>query len=417
MLLNWIRFMRGYVLIKLSGYAPERFLNLCSNHNIFVWDIEKQGACFLMKMSIGGFRRVRPIVRKTKTKIMILEKHGLPFFIFKNRKRKAFFAGMLMSAVLLYAMSLFVWDIRVEGSVRYTQDMILELLEDNHISHGMKKSDVNGEDIQFLLRDAYPGITWASVSMEGTRLLIQIKESILTDEKVFLEQNTSDHIPGTDLVSPVDGVITDMIVRRGTPVKRIGESASHGEVLVSGRLDIVNDYKEVVRYEYCEADADIYMEYEKACSFVQERNYKKTVYSGELKKGYFFKFGAHDIFLKPQLEDEKTYDRKTEIKQFRLLDHFYLPVYWGYVEYRQYDIASAIYDEEEIRGLLETELQEELRDLEKKGVQIIENSVKIQIDKSRGVASGHLLVREKVKEVRPTEVLPDPVISREASEN
>ena len=122
--------MRGYVLVKLLGYAPERFLNLCSNHNILVWDIEKQGACYIMKMSIRGFRRIRPLARKTTTKIMILEKHGLPFFIFNNRKRKAFFAGMFMCAGLLYVMSLFIWDIRVEGSVRYTPDLILKFLED-----------------------------------------------------------------------------------------------------------------------------------------------------------------------------------------------------------------------------------------------------------------------------------------------
>jgi len=410
--------MRGYVLVKLLGYAPERFLNLCSNHNILVWDIEKQGACYIMKMSIGGFRRIRPLARKTKTKIMILEKHGLPFFIFNNRKRKAFFAGMFMCAGLLYVMSLFIWDIRVEGSVRYTPDLILKFLEDNQITHGMKKSDVNGEDIQFLLRSEYSGISWASVSIEGTRLLIQIKESILTDQTDLPNDDEEDtENKGMDLIAPSDGKITHMIVRKGTPLKETGDLVKKGEVLVSGRLEIMNDYKEVQRYAYCIADADILIEYERRYSSERNRSYKKHVYTGEKKRGLFLKIGSHDVFLKPSAEDYKNYDRKTNISQLLLFDNFYLPVYWGYVDYNEYEAVPALYTEEEMKSLLEAKIREDLSDLEKKGVQIIENSVKIHIDKSRGMASGHLLVREKATELKSTEIMPDPVLPEEALEN
>ena len=39
MLIQMIRLLQGYVTLRVSGYAPERFLNLCSLANILVWDI------------------------------------------------------------------------------------------------------------------------------------------------------------------------------------------------------------------------------------------------------------------------------------------------------------------------------------------------------------------------------------------
>ncbi len=38
-----LKFIRGYVQIKVWGFAPERFLNLCSNKNILLWDIRREG--------------------------------------------------------------------------------------------------------------------------------------------------------------------------------------------------------------------------------------------------------------------------------------------------------------------------------------------------------------------------------------
>ena len=32
-----LRYLSGYVCVELTGYATERFLNLCTNHDINLW--------------------------------------------------------------------------------------------------------------------------------------------------------------------------------------------------------------------------------------------------------------------------------------------------------------------------------------------------------------------------------------------
>ncbi len=44
-MLQFIQYLKGYVCIRVWGYSPERFMNLCSNHDILLWNIENHGEC------------------------------------------------------------------------------------------------------------------------------------------------------------------------------------------------------------------------------------------------------------------------------------------------------------------------------------------------------------------------------------
>ena len=39
---EWVKRLQGYVKIRVWGFAPQRFINLCSNKGILLWNIEKQ---------------------------------------------------------------------------------------------------------------------------------------------------------------------------------------------------------------------------------------------------------------------------------------------------------------------------------------------------------------------------------------
>ena len=49
---------------KVWGYSMERFLNLCGNHDILVWDIEDHGDHVTMKVSIQGFFALKTLLKK-----------------------------------------------------------------------------------------------------------------------------------------------------------------------------------------------------------------------------------------------------------------------------------------------------------------------------------------------------------------
>jgi similar to stage IV sporulation protein len=101
MLISLLRYIQGYLKIRVTGYSPERFLNLCKNKKIDVWGLEAGHNTYDMYIKVSGFRKLKPILRKTQTKVSILERFGLPFFFHHYRKRKLFFIGIFSCLIII----------------------------------------------------------------------------------------------------------------------------------------------------------------------------------------------------------------------------------------------------------------------------------------------------------------------------
>ena len=148
MLIDRVKYFQGYVRVRLFGYAPERFFNLCSNRNILIWNLEYHDDQYEFCISLRGFRQLKPILKKTRTKLVIVERIGLPFAMRRYRKRKLFFAGVVLCCVLLYTMSLFVWKIEVNGNLHETDSNIIKFLQEKKVYHGLLKSKIDCEKIE-----------------------------------------------------------------------------------------------------------------------------------------------------------------------------------------------------------------------------------------------------------------------------
>ena len=96
MLISFFRYLKGYVRIRLQGYSPERFLNLCRARDIEIWDLKSCGLTYEMNLGLRDFRKLKPLRKKARAHVVILERHGLPFFLYRNRNRKMFPAGILL---------------------------------------------------------------------------------------------------------------------------------------------------------------------------------------------------------------------------------------------------------------------------------------------------------------------------------
>ena len=89
------RFIRGYVRIRVRTVSYDRFLNICALHGFYIWDLTPKENAYELNISIKDFRKLRPLARKTGAHIRIVKKRGLPFWLFRNRHRKAFAVGFL----------------------------------------------------------------------------------------------------------------------------------------------------------------------------------------------------------------------------------------------------------------------------------------------------------------------------------
>lgn len=287
----------------------------------------------------------------------------------------------------------------MEGNVHNSTQSILGYLEKIDVHHGASKKKLDCALIAEKLRGEFPNITWFSAKITGSHLLLEIKEN----DNIYKEK-----IPekgAYDLIADKTGKIVSMVTRKGTSLKKTGELCKKGEILVSGRLDILNDSKEIEKYEYTDADADIYVEYPLEYYQQFSMTYQKPIYTGKQKKGYLLQVGDYyfDFKRKPPWE---TFDTTTNLKQLYLTENFKLPIFYGSSTDYEYQTGEFVYTEKEAREKVESHLSILLKSLEEKGVQISENHVKINIQKNVCTASGTLLAVEKAGKKAPTDILP-----------
>ena len=378
----------GYVEILVQGENPERFLNLCKNRKIYMEKIRYTDDDRLTaQIRAADFRRLGPIRRKTGVHIRIIQKRGMPFFFFRNRKRKAFFAGLLLAGVLIFVMTGRIWNIHIEGNVRNSTETILDFLKEQGVSHGMSKKKVDCSEIAASVRRKFSQVTWVSARIEGTRLLLEIREGIS-------RKNIKEDTAACDLTADKAGVITEMVVRSGVPLKKPGDICKKGELLVSGELHIMNDSQEIARKEYVHADADIYIS--RKISYYQEfpMKYQAEESVGKVKKGVYFRFGCFYLGLYRTAGQNQWC--MMEEYPLRITENLVLPVWIGKTKMREYRKTEKLYTEKEavreagrIFRLYEKKLLES-------GTKITENHVRTDITGQSCVTKGTLQIVQKV---------------------
>ena len=389
MLTKLLKYLRGYVKIKIEGYSPERLLNLCNANHILVWGIEKKEQSFELYVGVRDYKKLRPFARKTNTKIILLEKHGLPFFLHRFRKRKMFFVGMILCVSWIYVLSLYVWNIHFEGNVSQSNEELLDYLEGLGVEHGTLKSKVICEEIETGLRTKYPNMLWVSAEMRGTRIIIQIKENEDEDivSRIEVKETESESI-----VSEYAGVVESMIVRQGTPVVSIGDEVMEGQTLVEGYYPIKNDAGEIVRYEGVTADADIFLLVKETYRDHFSTEYVMKEYTEKRRLGFKVYFGEKCFEFQPKIKFE-NYEILMDKREIHITENFYLPFSIEFLWFLEYIPKTNRYTEEEVKELVNFRYQNKYKNILQKGVQIIGKDVKIDFNGKLCRVCGNLTLR------------------------
>ena len=402
----------------VTGEETLRFVNLCRNNGIELRHLVRRENAIQMEIDAENFKKLRPLVRKTHVKIHILNRHGPAFFFYRHKRRWWFLLGMTVFAGMIYILSLFVWQIDIDGNRKYTDALILQALAQMDVKTGCRKSEIDLPKIEEELRIMYNEITWVSASIAGTKLQIELREGDLkisgssgggqtgNVKRVENRENNPKTQNGeseidlpANLVADEDAIITNLVVRRGTVAVRYGDEVKKGDVLIEGKVYIYNEDETLKKVDYLTAEGDVFGKYQEIYEKHYQRKHEVRSYTGKKYRelgvvivGKRFCLPVWENILKKQSEENTLSEVWSWKKQFRLTPTFYLPFALEYTEYVPYENVVEEYTDEVIKKMAEEKLQKYLNELEKKGVQIISNSVTISLDADGGHVKGTLIL-------------------------
>ena len=391
-MISFLKFLQGYLYVCLSGPRLEQFLTLCGRRHILIWNLTSREDNYYCCISRKSMPLVKEVLEKTGTRITIEKKCGLPFFLYRHRKRKIFAICCVFAGIMLYGMSFFLWDISIIGNESYKKSDIMNYVTKNYVHGGQLISEIDTLKLEEELRTHFSKFAWVSCEIKGTQLTIHIKETIPLNTK-----NTQKE--PCDLCSNKAGKIISVITREGTPVVKAGDEVKTGDILISGTISYKNDAGEEYEQDYVAADGDTvietYYDYEDT---IATRFYKKQ-YTGEEKAGYkLYFFGQNYNIYKPKITEEKVGVTHQKY-QFKLGKTFYFPISVQKTRYRFFGLKQVQLTKTQAKELINQRFQAYCEKLTKKGVEIVGNNVKISMSGENLTAKGKIKVYESVGKI------------------
>ena len=371
--------LTGYVRVHISGCSCERFLNLCVNHNISLWQIIPVSDGIDALMFPKDFLKIKRLVKKCQVHVSIRKKYGFPFFLRQHRKRRLLLLGWIWCCFFIFLLSRHIWKIEITGNREITRETMLSYLSDQNIRYGCSRDSIDCREIAADIRNVFPSVTWVSVKKTGTLLKIDLKENT---DKYLSSETDSKHLEnsGYSLISKYDGVVVSIITRSGIPAVEAGDTVKKGDLLVSGIIPVTNDENEVIRSYEVQADADITLQISETYTDRFSRSEERMVYLEPSTKIWYLKLFRHRFLSGTLPACDDNMDMISGEVQLSLFSDFYLPVSLGKISVRSYKWQTCLLSESSSREKAASRLEKFLVEKEEKGVQILKKNVRIDTD-------------------------------------
>lgn len=391
-MIKLLHFLLGRLYFEIHGQNMERFLNLCAKNNLVLWDLKPcdEGYQFFIRKKSRDM--LIALSEKTNLELRPVKRSGLPFFLSEHRKRKAFFFSVIFAAIMMFTLSQFIWEITVSGSEIYSESEILKYITANFYKPGTLKQKIDCNRLEEHLREDYDEIAWVSCSVQGTRLHVELKETLDRETK----QNPR---KPCDIVANKSGIVTGLSVKSGTPLVAVGDSVKKGATLISGLIYYYSDDFQVTETDKIKADGEITMrtkESYKEAIPVEYYEKKATKKKTRIKSLY-----AGSLQCQIPIEEPDQHMDVVEKKYpLKLGKTFYLPV-GAYVRtYQSYRAEKKVQTMSQAEKKLSEKFKKYLRKKKKNGIQVVHHEIEYKKRGNEYVAEGKIIQEEKVGKIR-----------------
>jgi|GEM_PF-126191 len=289
--------IRGFVRIRVRGDHPEVLLNRLVDERIIVWNISRLDHELELDIHLSDFFQLRRFLRETGCHMRVLGRFGMPFWLQRLERRKFLAGGFVLFVLGLYLLSSVVWSVDVMGNDRVSASEVRDVAKQHGIrpfAWKFRLPDV--DELSARLMQHIPDAAWVGVSIQGTRVQIEIVENAVPEDNELWNPR--------HLVSTSDAVVTEIFAEQGRPMVRRNMRVKSGDVLISGIIG--NEQMQQVVVARGEVKGLVWHEYQINVPLTQTRK----VYTGNEYKKFYLVFGNRALqvtgYGKKDYEQEVT---------------------------------------------------------------------------------------------------------------
>ena len=344
-----LNYIIGYVRICVEGYYIERFINICTNKHMTIWNLKREkGTKLYLNIGISDFKKISDIARTTKCKVKIEKKKGFPFVVHKYKKRKIFALLLIIVLILIALSSNYIWNIEIREENNIELENLSEDLKNAGLTVGILKNKVNTKEVINNIRLKRDDIAWMGIELKGTNAIVKVVKADKEPDII----DTSDYC---DIVSDKSGIITKINAQNGTAQVKVGDTVQQGNTLISGWME--GKYTGI-RYVHSVGEIEAKVWYTKSKKiYYNQEIFEKT---GNEENKYSIKMNNFKINFYKRVSNFEFYDTIDEEKKFKIFSNFYLPISVIKTTNKENQKVEKKYNIEEAKDLGVKELEEEL---------------------------------------------------------
>ncbi|MGL4361930.1 MAG: sporulation protein YqfD [Cellulosilyticaceae bacterium] len=387
MFLTLWHYWKGYVIVEVCGNELDRFIRMMMNRQIVMRNVAKRGNKIYISTTTEGFKKMCQATQKANCKVHIVEKKGLPFLLFRYRKRKLFGIGAIIFILSMYILSSFVWVIDVTGNDAIETAEVIKVLQDEGYTTGKFKKKLDLRNAEKILMRAYPQITWTGIEFQGTQMLVQVAEAV-KPPKIM-----KNDVP-CDLIAKNDGLITYIATEQGLPQVKAGDIVKKDDVLVKGAIPFTD---ESGRVYLTESIATI--KAKTGYSLKGTLDLTKTVknYTDEVATSYNLKIFQTKIPLFNSKKTYEQYDTLVTTNQMSITKLLPLPFYFEKTQKVEYVEDIETISESDAKDQLLMELYEHARTIIGEDAKILKQEINYELeDDNKMTATFNIMAEENI---------------------
>jgi len=246
-----IRRIRGFIKVEAKGADPVHFLNLLTQERIPFWDLLWiDDTTIQYKIFRCDEKEVSQLAVSSLYELSKEEYPGIKKYPKALLCRPILFLGIIASvAIILYAQRYLLFY-EVIGNETVSSTEIMRTIENVGVGFGEYGANIDPKLIKNHVLSVMPQLQWVTITQNGSAAKVVVRERPhipeITDRKGY-----------ANIVASRAGMITELSVYEGQPLKKVGDFVDAGEMIVSGVVDleriytVVNAQAEVFAKTWC----------------------------------------------------------------------------------------------------------------------------------------------------------------------
>ena len=221
-------YVTGWASIRFTASEPERLLTLLGERGIPFRDAEPpEDFAFTLQVPPRCAGRAMRLAASAGGEAVLLGKHGLPAAAGLLRRRRLPALLLVTVLVLLLWSQAYIWSIDVTGSETIPEGEILQALRECGVDIGRRWVGMRQDAVRDGVILRVPGIRWMTVTMQGSRAHVIVRESREAIEPVPEKEFAK-------VTADRAGLVTHVYALRGTAEAEENRFVLPGDTIVGG---------------------------------------------------------------------------------------------------------------------------------------------------------------------------------------